>query len=159
MDIRAATQNDWPDIWSMLEPVFRAGKTYAVPRDISEEDAKGIWLDAPAATFIATDGGPVGTYYIKTNFQGAASHVCNCGYVTSDAAQGRGIARAMCEHSQSEARAMGYRAMNFNLVLASNANALALWHKLGFETRGTLPSAFDHPELGMVDAHVMWKPL
>lgn len=118
-----------------------------------------MWCDAPAATFVADDGGILGTYFIKTNHQGGARHVCNCGYVTADAAQGRGIARAMCEHSQTEARAMGYRAMQFNMVLASNVGAVALWQKLGFLIVGTLPAAFDHPRLGMVDGHVMWKQL
>lgn len=118
-----------------------------------------MWLDAPDATFVADDDGILGTYFIKTNHQGGARHVCNCGYVTADAAQGSGIARAMCDHSQTAARAMGYRAMQFNMVLASNVGAVALWQKLGFPIVGTLPDAFDHPRLGMVDGHVMWKPL
>lgn len=159
MIIRAATGKDWPAIWAILEPVFRAGETYAVDRDISESDARTIWLDAPEATYVAADAAILGTYYIKTNHKGGARHVCNCGYVTATDAQGRGVARAMCEHSQSAARDMGFTAMQFNLVLASNVGAVALWHKLGFATVGTLPAAFDHPGLGFVDAHVMWKTL
>jgi ribosomal protein S18 acetylase RimI-like enzyme len=65
----------------------------------------------------------------------------------------------MCEHSQSEARLLGYAALQFNLVLASNAGAIRLWQKLGFDIAGTLPSAFNHPSLGFVDAHIMWKVL
>ena len=159
MVIRRATDADWPAIWAILEPVFRSGETYAVDRDISEQACRAMWLDAPAATYVAEDGDILATYYIKTNHQGAASHVCNCGYVTSAAARGRGLATAMCEHSQTEARSLGYRAMQYNLVLSSNAGAVALWHKLGYDTVGTLPAAFDHPALGLVDAHVMWKTL
>ena len=159
MIIRQATDADWPALWAILEPVFRAGDTYAVDRDVSEDACRKMWQVAPTATYVVEDGEILATYYIKTNHQGAASHVCNCGYVTSAAARGRGLATAMCEHSQSEARALGYKAMQFNLVLVSNGRAVALWHKLGFETVGTLPSAFDHPTLGMVDAHVMWKTL
>ena len=85
--------------------------------------------------------------------------MCNCGYVTAEAAQGRGVARAMCEHSQSKARALGYCAMQFNMVLASNAGAVCLWQKLGYDIVGILPAAFDHPSNGMVDGHVMWKAL
>ncbi len=159
MIIRRATDADWPAIWAMLEPVFRAGETYAVDRDITEAAARAMWMTAPAATFVAEDGDILGTSYIKTNHRGGGVHVCNCGYVTAAAAQGRGVARAMCEHSQMQARALGYRAMQFNLVLASNAGAVALWQKLGFHIAGTLPAAFDHPVQGMVDAHVMWKAL
>ncbi|MCF2904365.1 GNAT family N-acetyltransferase [Octadecabacter sp. CECT 8868] len=157
--IRRATDADWRAIWAILEPVFRAGETYAVDRDISEDAAKAIWMDAPTATFVADDGAVLGTYYIKTNHAGGARHVCNCGYVTVAAAQGRGIARAMCSHSLDQAKDLGYRAMQFNLVLASNVGAVALWQKLGFDIVGTLPSVFDHPKLGFVDAHVMWKTL
>lgn len=157
--IRRATDADWPAIWDMLRPVFRAGETYAVPRDIDEAAARAMWMDAPAATYVAEDGEVFGTYYIKTNHQGGGAHVCNCGYVTADAARGRGVAAAMCEHSQSAARDLGYRAMQFNMVLASNAGAVRLWQKLGYDIVGTLPAAFNHPRLGMVDGHVMWKTL
>lgn len=157
--IRRATSDDWPAIWDILEPVFRAGETYAVDRDISESAAHAIWMDAPVATYVAQDDTILATYYIKTNYNGAASHICNCGYVTARGARGRGLATQMCEHSQTAARALGYKAMQFNLVLASNVGAVALWQKLGFDIIGTLPSAFDHPRLGMVDGHVMWKTL
>ncbi|AKS45645.1 Ribosomal protein S18 acetylase RimI [Octadecabacter temperatus] len=159
MMIRRATDADWPAIWDMLRPVFRAGETYAVSRDIDEAAARAMWMDAPAATFVAQDGEILGTYYIKTNHQGGGAHVCNCGYVTADAARGRGVAGMMCEHSQDAARDLGYGAMQFNMVLASNAGAVRLWQKLGFDIVGTLPSAFDHPTLGTVDGHVMWKAL
>ncbi len=158
MNIRHATPDDHDAIWSILRPVFAAGETYAIARDISKEDALQLWRDLPKATYVAEDQGQIlGTYYVKTNAAGGGAHVCNCGYVTAAAAQGRGVARAMCEHSQTEARALGYRAMQFNLVLASNAGAVGLWHKLGFETVGILPRVFDHPKLGLVDAHVMYK--
>lgn len=160
MIIRQATSEDWPAIWAMLEPVFRSGETYAVARDITEDTARTIWMETPAETFVAVTNNDVfGTYYIKTNYQGGAAHICNCGYVTAHRAQGRGVARALCEHSQDVAGDLGYRAMQFNLVLASNVRAVALWERLGFAIAGTLPDAFDHPNLGMVDAHVMWKAL
>jgi len=160
MLIRRATSADENAIWALLEPVFAAGQTYAVPRDITRDAALDLWCTAPAATFVAEqDGAVLGTFYIKTNAQGGGAHVCNCGYVTDAQAQGRGIARAMCIQSQVEAAALGYKAMQFNLVLSSNTGAVALWHKLGFETIGVLPRAFDHPQLGYVHAHVMYKEL
>ena len=159
--IRIATQADWPALWAMLAPVFRAGETYAVDPQITEGAAKALWFEAPAVTFIALagDGTPLGTYYIKANFAGRADHICNCGYITTPDAAGQGVATAMCIHSQSAARDLGFRAMQFNLVLASNTRAVALWHRLGFETIGQLPDAFRHPTHGLVNAHIMWKSL
>lgn len=115
-------------------------------------------MDAPAATYVAEIGGAVmGTYYIKTNQPGGGAHVCNCGYMVGEAARGQGVAARMCEHSQEAARALGYRAMQFNLVLSSNVGAIRLWERLGYDTVGRLPRAFDHPALGLVDALVMYK--
>jgi ribosomal protein S18 acetylase RimI-like enzyme len=96
---------------------------------------------------------------MRANQQGGGSHVANCGYMTALEASGRGVARAMCAHSLEHARARGFRAMQFNFVVASNARAVALWQSLGFEIVGRLPEAFAHPQLGLVDALVMYRKL
>jgi len=79
--------------------------------------------------------------------------------VVRERARGQGIASMMCEHSQREALTLGFRAMQFNLVVSSNTAAVRLWQRLGFEIVGTLPQAFRHAELGFVDAYVMYKLL
>jgi L-amino acid N-acyltransferase YncA len=159
--IREATAADWPAIWSVLEPVFRAGETYSFARDIVEAEARRAWLELPARTFVFTsaDGHVVGTYYLKANQPGQGSHVCNCGYVVGSHARGLGAASAMCRHSQQAAREMGFRSMQFNLVVSTNEGAVRLWQRLGFAIVGTLPEAFEHPTLGYVDAFVMFKHL
>ena len=112
----------------------------------------------PRKTFVVEEGGKIlGTYYIKSNQLGAGSHVCNCGYMVSAKARGKGLGTAMCEHSQEVALELGYKAMQFNCVVTSNQAAVRLWHKLGFETVGRLPKAFEHPSRGYVDALVMYK--
>jgi ribosomal protein S18 acetylase RimI-like enzyme len=156
--IRPYESRDWEDVWNVLEPVFREGECYAFPRDISPERARQIWTDTKEA-FVAVDddGRIIGTYYLRPNFEGGGSHVCNCGYAVSESARGRGVAAAMCELSQQEAAARGYLAMQFNFVVSSNAAAVNLWKKMGFEVVGTLPRVFRHPKLGLVDAFVMHK--
>jgi L-amino acid N-acyltransferase YncA len=160
MRIRPAEDGDWPAIWSILEPVIRAGETYALPRDMNEAAARAYWLAPGHAAFVAeAEGEVLGTYYLRANQAGGGDHVANCGYMTGEAARGRGVARAMCEHSLSEARARGFRAMQFNFVVATNGPAVALWTRLGFETVGRLPGAFRHPTQGYVDALVMYRAL
>ncbi|MEO0962807.1 MAG: GNAT family N-acetyltransferase [Pseudomonadota bacterium] len=160
LTIRPATHADTDGIWGMLEPVIRAGETYALPRDFSREDALAYWLATDKHTFVALEGGALlGTYYMRANQMGGGSHVANCGYVTSVEARGRGAAATMCEHSQDVARRNGFTAMQFNLVVATNTGAVTLWQRLGFEIVGTLPGAFAHPTLGHVDAHIMFKTL
>lgn len=130
------------------------------PPDISEADARKSWIDAHPATYVAeSDGLIVGTYYLKPNQPGLGAHICNAGYIVSEKARGQGVATLMCEHSQSEAIRIGFRAMQFNIVVATNQTAVRLWQKLGFEIVGRLPGAFNHFKHGFVDALVMYKQL
>jgi ribosomal protein S18 acetylase RimI-like enzyme len=159
-EIRHATEANATAIWSILEPVFRGGETYMIARDITREAALAYWLDARHETFIAVEGEQVlGTYYLRANQGGGGAHVANCGYITAPAAQGRGIARAMLNHSLERARQRGFRAMQFNCVVSTNTRAVALWQDNGFAIVGTLPGAFCHPAAGYVDALVMYRQL
>jgi hypothetical protein len=119
ISIREASTNDWSYIWAILEPVFRAGDTYSFARDITSEQAEHSWMVLPTKTYVYTSSSNeiVGTYYLKANQPGQGSHVANCGYVVSSSARGLGAASAMCQHSQKVALALGFRSMQFNLVL------------------------------------------
>jgi ribosomal protein S18 acetylase RimI-like enzyme len=158
--IRPATPADDDAIWRILEPTFRAGETYPIPRDVSRTDALAYWRNPGHAVFVAEQGGDiVGTYYLRANTQGGGAHVANCGYMVATGAMGRGVARAMCEHSLAQTRERGFTAMQFNFVISSNIRAVRLWQSIGFEIVGTLPGAFAHPKHGMVDALVMFRRL
>jgi ribosomal protein S18 acetylase RimI-like enzyme len=159
--IRPFEERDWPSVWPLLHNTFLAGDTYAFPPESTEPEIHRAWVEVPAATFVACSnaGLVLGTYFLKPNQPGLGSHVCNCGYVVAPEARGRGVASAMCEHSQAEALSMGFRAMQFNLVVATNERAVGLWQKLGFSVVGTLPGAFRHQRLGFVNAFVMFKTL
>lgn len=158
LNIREAVNEDFDSIWPIFHEIVSAGDTYAYPDNISKEKAEELWIDVPRKTFLFEyESKVLGTYYLKTNQSGPGEHVCNCGYMVSSSARGQGLATSMCEHSQSIARALGYKAMQFNFVASSNENAIRLWNKLGFETAGRLPNAFRHPNRGYIDALVMYK--
>jgi ribosomal protein S18 acetylase RimI-like enzyme len=158
--IRPATPADDDAIWAILEPTFRAGETYPIPRDIARADALAYWRSPGHTVFVAEEGGKiVGTYYLRANNRGGGAHVANCGYMVAPEANGRGVARAMCEHSLRVARERGFTAMQFNFVIASNDRAVRLWRSCGFAIVGRLPQAFRHPRLGLVDALVMVRAL
>jgi ribosomal protein S18 acetylase RimI-like enzyme len=164
MQIRPAQPRDDVAIWGIIGPTIRAGETYALPRAMSPADALSYWKAPGHEVFVAEPDGEgvntaLGTYYMRANQQGGGSHVANCGYMTAQAASGRGVARAMCAHSLAHARTRGFRAMQFNFVVGSNDRAVALWQSLGFEIVGRLPEAFEHPRLGLVDAVVMYRML
>jgi ribosomal protein S18 acetylase RimI-like enzyme len=158
--IRKAEADDAAAIASIIMPTIRDGVTYALDPDLSEADALDYWMGADRETFVALDDGVmVGTYFIRPNQAGGGRHVCNCGYMTSAKATGRGVARSMCAHSLQYARESGFRAMQFNFVISTNDRAVRLWQSLGFDIVGRLPGAFNHPREGFVDALVMYRAL
>lgn len=160
MQIRPARASDGPAILEIILPVIREGATYTLDPEMSAADALAYWLSPEKEAFVAEeDGAIVGTYFIRANQAGGGRHVCNCGYMTRAAAVGRGIARAMCQHSLAHARERGYRAMQFNFVVSTNERAVRLWQSMGFEIVGRLPGAFRHPVHGYVDVHVMYQHL
>jgi L-amino acid N-acyltransferase YncA len=160
--VRDATPDDWPGVWRVLEPVFRAGETYTYPRDIGEDDARAAWLRAPGARVLVAvdaDGTVLGTAKFLPNHPGAGAHVANASFVVGPDAAGRGVGRTLARAVLDGARADGYRAMQFNAVVETNARAVALWESLGFEVLATVPEAFDHPVHGLVGLHVMYRVL
>jgi ribosomal protein S18 acetylase RimI-like enzyme len=160
VQIRPATAADSDAIWSIIGPVIAAGETYALDPAMTRSDALAYWLAGDKEAFVAEDRGDIlGTYFIKANQAGGGAHIANCGYMTGASATGRGVARRICEHSLEHARQRGFRGMQFNFVVSTNARAIHLWRSMGFQTVGVLPAAFRRPTLGYVDALVMFRAL
>ncbi len=160
MQIRPATDADRAAVLAIVTPVLAAGETYAIARDLDAAGVGAYWFGPTHEVFVAEDDGAIlGTYYLMANQAGGGAHVANCGYMTAPEARGKGVARAMCEHSLARARERGFRAMQFNHVVSTNTRAVALWQSLGFTIVGTLPDAFHHPVEGYVDSYVMFKTL
>jgi ribosomal protein S18 acetylase RimI-like enzyme len=158
--VRPAIGSDDKAIWHILKPTFRTGETYPIPCNISRADALAYWCAPGHEVFVAQEDNLIlGTYYLRANNRGGGAHVANCGYMVASDAMGRGAARAMCAHSLERARRRGFRAMQFNFVIASNERAVRLWQSCGFEIVGRLPQAFQHPRAGYVDALVMYRDL
>lgn len=158
MTIRAAERNDQEDVWAIIEPVIRAGDTYMYSPDSSKEEMLALWFDSEKYTYVAEkEGRLVGTFFLKANQPDLGSHVVNAGYMVHPAYRGQGIAEQLCRFSLEEARRLGFKAMQFNCVISTNTVAVRLWQKCGFDIIGTLPKAFQHKELGLTDAFVMYQ--
>jgi ribosomal protein S18 acetylase RimI-like enzyme len=160
LTIRAAITDDSNSIWRIMEPIIRAGDTYAVSQEMNRQGALDYWWSSQHEVYVAEDGGDVvGTYYLCANQGGGGSHVANCGYMTATSASGKGVARAMCAHSLAHAKNRDFRAMQFNFVVSTNERAVRLWQSFQFEVVGQLPGAFLHPSMGYVDVYVMYRML
>jgi L-amino acid N-acyltransferase YncA len=156
--IRRAADADFDGIWEIFHPVVAKGDTYVYDPETTKEQARAIWMAPGLSTYAAILAGEiVGTYILKANQPGLGSHVANAGYMVRPDRAGRGIGRSLCEHSLAVARRGGFLAMQFNAVVSTNVAAVALWQKMGFTIVGTVPKAFRHRQLGLVDLFVMHR--
>ncbi|NLU70118.1 GNAT family N-acetyltransferase [Streptomyces sp. HNM0574] len=159
MHIREAEAADWPAVWPVFRTIAAAGDTYTYPVDMPEEEARALWMaPPPTRTVIAQDedGTVLGTARMTRNHMGPGSHVAGASYMVDPAHAGKGVGRALCEHSLDWARSSGYRIMQFNAVVETNTHAIRLYEHLGFQTLGTLPEGFHHPTEGYVGLRVMY---
>ena len=161
MQIRAASDADWPAIYRFFRAIVAEGKTYAFPEDLPLDDAREWWMESPPGqTVVAVDGDMVlGSAKMGPNRPGRGSHIATASFMVDPARQGRGVGRALGEYVVGWARVAGYRGIQFNAVVEANTGAVHLWQALGFQIIGTVPEAFDHATGGRVGLHVMYLPL
>lgn len=161
MIIRTATDDDWPRLYPVFAEVVADGRSYAYPQGLSAEQARPLWMEQPpGTTVVALEGGAVlGTAKAGPNRPGRGAHVATASFMVAPGGRGRGVGRALGEHVLGWARGQGFRSMQFNAVVETNAPAVHLWRSLGFGVVGTVPEAFDHPDHGLVGLHVMHRPL
>ena len=161
MDIRVATDDDWPAIFPFFDQIVQERRTYAFPAGLTEQSATGWWMEEPPGqTVVAVDGDTIlGSAKMGPNRPGPGAHVATASFMVDPAHQGRGVGRALGEYVVGWARSQGYHAMQFNAVVETNTAAVALWKNLGFEVLTTIPEAFDHADHGYVGLHVMYQRL
>ena len=161
LQIRPYGAADWPAVWALLSPVFRAGETFPHDPAITEAEAQLAWVEQSQAVMVAVDpaGAVVGTYYLRPNSLALGAHVANAGYVVAQHCRRQGIGSRLCQHSLQASRQLGFRLIQFNLVVSTNTAGIRCWQRNGFQVVGTLPGAFRHKQLGYVDALVMVQSL
>lgn len=157
MGIRLALDRDWPDVFQFFAEIVREGRSYAYPVDLAEGQARELWMERPPGRTVVADRGGriVGSAKMGPNRPGRGDHVATASFMVDPAAAGQGVGRALGDHVVAWARAAGYRGIQFNAVVETNAPAVALWRSLGFTVVGTVPGAFRHPQHGYVGLHVM----
>jgi L-amino acid N-acyltransferase YncA len=158
--IRDARTEDWSAIWPFFHEIVAARETYAYDPDMDEAEARKLWMiEPPGRTVVATDsdGAVLGTANMYANRPGPGSHVASASFMVDPRRSGRGTGRALGEHVIEWARQEGFRAIQFNAVVETNAPAVALWRSLGFEVLTSVPEAFHHPEHGYVGLLIMHR--
>lgn len=147
-------------MWEIFRSVIQAEDAFAYLPQTTKDEGHEILMGEAVRSYVAIEGPAlVGAYFLKPNQPGLGAHIANAGYMVDPWARGKGIAKAMCLHSLTEAKNAGYLGMQFNLVVATNAPAIRAWESCGFRIIGTTPKAFKHHTEGLVDAHIMFREL
>lgn len=159
--IRAAREDDWPQIWPIIHDVITEQRTFPYDPAMTEPEAKRAWLlPAPARVVVATDGTRIlGTANMYANRPGPGNHVASGSLMVDRHARGAGVGRALTTEMIAWARRSGFAAIQFNAVVDTNTSAIHLYESLGFSTLGTAPGAFRHPTEGPVGLRIMWLDL
>ncbi len=159
MEVRLAEGSDWPVIWQIMQVVTGAGDTFTYPTDMAEESARSLWMESGGQTIVAVDkmGCILGTAKMSANQMGPGGHVATGSFMVAPYARRLGVGRCLGNAVIAWAKALGFRAMQFNAVVSTNLIAISLWRSLGFEIVGTIPEAFIHPTQGDVSLHVMHR--
>lgn len=160
MAIRKATLKDYDQVWAIFKKVIQSGDTYVFHEDTPKEDLQKHWFATYMHTFVwEVNERILGTYILKPNQIDYGSHIANASYMVYPDASGQGIGKALALHSINKAKELGFRALQFNLVISTNIRAIKLWKYLGFNIIGTIPNGFKHKTLGYVDAYIMYKSI
>jgi GNAT superfamily N-acetyltransferase len=158
IEVRDYVEADWPLVWPVIEEVVRAGDTFPYPVDLTEAEARPIWLEnGPGGrTTVATDGAALlGTAKMGRNRPGPGAHVATASYMVAKEHRGRGVGRALVVDSLEWARRTGFLAIQFNAVVATNRGAVGLYESLGFTVVGTVPRAHELPTGQRVGLRIM----
>ncbi len=160
MNIREAILDDHTAVWKIFKSVIETGENFVFDPKTKKESLGRLWFGDSMKTYVVVEDTKIlGSYYIKPNQPGLGSHIANCGYMVNTNSLGKGVGKLMCAHSIENSTKMGYKAIQFNMVVSSNKIAVKLWESFGFKIIGTIPDGFKHAKKGYVDTYIMHRKL
>lgn len=129
------------EIWNQ---VVEDGRAFPQTEKLSNKDGKAFF-ESQSYTGIARleeTGEVIGLYILHPNNIGRCGHIANASYAVERNARGHHAGEALVKDCLIKGKELGFKILQFNAVVASNAAALALYKKLGFERLGTIPGGF-----------------
>ena len=156
--IRPATVKDLDAIWQLWKDITAQKAYFPYDDSFTREQIEDSWIHLDNLIGVSEVNGIVaGAYIIKANQPGYGNHVANAAYMVDTAFRGKSIGKLLCAHSLEAAKAAGYRAMQFNLVVSTNTAAIRTWKAFGFKRIGVVPEGFYQEGAGYVDAYIFHR--
>ena len=144
--VRAYETGDLPAMIGIWNEVVEDGVAFPQEEPLTLETGAAFFAEQSYTGVAEVDGRVVGLYILHPNNIGRCGHICNASYAVDKSLRGRHIGRALVCHCIEQARALGFRILQFNAVAASNAGALHLYEQLGFTRLGIIPGGFRHDD-------------
>ncbi|WP_310964976.1 GNAT family N-acetyltransferase [Nocardioides terrisoli] len=153
--VRVYCEHDWPAVGALLRAVLTEGETYTGDPAMPDAALRAYWLSDRHTVVAEADDVFLGTAHMGPNRPFNGAHVGTASFLVTSSARGRGVGRTLGEYAVDWHRTEGFRAIQFNAVVETNAAAVRLWRSLGFTIVGTVPGAFRRPTGEYVGLHVM----
>lgn len=160
MKIREFESKNIADMVRIWNHVVDEGVAFPQEEDLSLEDG-GRFFASQTYTAVAVDDKDrvKGLYILHPNNVGRVGHIANASYAVDDNCRGEHIGEKLVKDCLEQAKAHGFRILQFNAVVASNIHALHLYKRLGFVDLGIIPGGFKDKAEVYEDIHIMYHTL
>ncbi|MDR1701847.1 MAG: GNAT family N-acetyltransferase [Sporomusaceae bacterium] len=142
--IREYTEPDLPAMMEIWNEIVERGVAFPQIESLSRNEALHFFAEQSFTGVAVNEGlGEIlGLYILHPNNIGRCGHLANASYAVKETARNLNIGEKMVKHSLVKAKELGFKILQFNAVVKTNASAIHLYEKLGFIKLGVIPGGF-----------------
>ena len=160
MTIRKFQKDDVADMVRIWNQVVEDGMAFPQEEGLDIKEGEKFFASQTYSAVAVDDNGKIlGLYILHPNNVGRVGHIANASYAVDANARGEHIGFHLVSDCLEQAKAHGFRILQFNAVVASNVHALHLYKRLGFTDLGIVPGGFRDKNNVYEDIHVMYHLL
>lgn len=146
VEVRAYREDDLPAMVAIWNEVVRDGVAFPQEEPLTAATGADFFASQSRSAVAVVDGRVLGLSILHPNNVGRCGHIANASFAVSSAARGQGVGRALVEDVLAWGGRLGFRVLQLNAVVTTNAAARHLYESLGFVPLGTVPGGFRLPD-------------
>lgn len=146
IEVRPYVPDDVAQMMDIWNEVVRTGCAFPQESPMDFDEAREFFAVQSLSSVAVEEGRVLGLYILHPNNIGRCGHIANASYAVSSTARNKGVGRLLVSDSLEQCPRCGFGILQFNAVVATNANARHLYESLGFKQLGTIPGGFHMPD-------------